>query len=95
MYGSGVRAISPTQARVSLVTTITPTDAPTPTKPFHERLAQPHERQVPAEITNELNAAMTFKPTLVSKRAVSVRSPRAFISFVSCWRPDYLLAFFN
>lgn len=48
--------------------------APTPTKPFHERLTQPIERPVPPELTKELAATMTFKPTLVSKRAASVRS---------------------
>ena len=48
--------------------------APTPTKPFHERLAQPMERQVPVEITKEIEATMTFKPTLISKRASSVRA---------------------
>jgi hypothetical protein len=46
--------------------------APTPTKPFHERLAQPFERHVPTELAAELNASMTFKPTLVTKRATSV-----------------------
>jgi len=48
-----------------------PKRAPTPTKPFHERLAQPFERSVPAEMEKEINASMTFKPTLVSKRAAS------------------------
>jgi hypothetical protein len=46
--------------------------APTPTKPFPERLSQPFERHVPSEVVAELNASMTFKPTLVSKRSASV-----------------------
>lgn len=46
--------------------------APTPTKPFHERLAQPFERHVPTEVAAELSATMTFKPTLVTKRSASV-----------------------
>lgn len=48
--------------------------APTPTKPFHERLAQPFERHVSAEVEKELSASMTFKPTLVTKRSASVRN---------------------
>ena len=46
----------------------------TPAKPFHERLAHPFERHVPDEVVAELNASMTFKPTLATKRSASVSS---------------------
>mmetsp|Transcript_14575 Transcript_14575/g.24229 ORF Transcript_14575/g.24229 Transcript_14575/m.24229 type:complete len:134 (-) Transcript_14575:446-847(-) len=39
----------------------------TPTKLFPERLAQPFDRSIPDSVAAELNAKMTFKPTLVSK----------------------------
>eukprot|EP00600_Ochromonadales_sp_CCMP1393_P007923 CAMPEP_0174969556 /NCGR_PEP_ID=MMETSP0004_2-20121128/8834_1 /TAXON_ID=420556 /ORGANISM="Ochromonas sp., Strain CCMP1393" /LENGTH=349 /DNA_ID=CAMNT_0016219071 /DNA_START=117 /DNA_END=1166 /DNA_ORIENTATION=- len=44
-----------------------PTRGATPTKPFSERLAQPFDRSIPDSVAAELNATMTFKPTLVSK----------------------------
>jgi hypothetical protein len=57
--------------------------APTPTKPFHERLAQPFERQVPAELEKELSATMTFKPTLATKRSISVSGRARVLYYAS------------
>lgn len=59
-----------------------PKRAATPTKPFHERLAQPFERHVPSSVAAELSATMTFKPTLVTKRAASVRVVFCFFAFL-------------
>lgn len=47
----------------------------TPNQSFPERLSQPFERHVPEQVQRELSASMTFKPTLVTKRAASVSPP--------------------
>ena len=56
--------------------------AATPTKPFHERLAQPFERQPNSEVEAEINASMTFKPTLITKRSASVRQGNSIYVFI-------------